>query len=135
MNGESAPENMTPFDTFRMVVAPTEYQPITRPSTGRVCLTCSANVDYPTPTLGTSQPKQEFSGNHVASVIPAAIGIEKTAEVVSAVASQPRVTADRFFSPIALVRVEEKPTGTGSPFPVVSLPRQPFARYVAEESL
>ena len=126
---------MTPFDISRMVVAPTEYQPVTRPSTGRVCLTCSANVDSPTPTLGISQPKQEFSGNHVASVIPAAIGIEKTAEAVSAIASQPRVTADRFLLPIALVRVEEKPTGTGSPFPVVSLPRQPFARDVAEGSL
>jgi len=135
VNGKSAPENMTPFDTFRMVVALTEYQLAARPSTGGVCLTCSANVDSPTPTLGTSQPKQEFSGNHVASVIPAAIGIEKTIEAMSAVALQPRVTADRFLLPIALVRVEEKPTGTGSPFPVVSLPRQPFSRYVAEESL
>ncbi len=62
-------------------------------------------------TLATSQPKQEFSDHPVGVVIPAAIGREAAPEGVSPIAMQSQVTADRFFSPNALIPADDQRLG------------------------
>ncbi len=62
-------------------------------------------------TSATSQPKKECSDNPAEAEIPAAIGNEAAPQSISPIAVQPRVTADRFLSPIALIPADDQRLG------------------------
>jgi hypothetical protein len=59
----------------------------------------------------TSQPKKEISDNLVGAVRSAAIGNEEDPQSVSPIAVPPRVAADRFLSPIALIPADDQRLG------------------------
>ena len=59
----------------------------------------------------TSQPKKEISDNLVGGVRSAAIGNEEVPQSVSPIAVPPRVAADRFLSPIALIPADDQQLG------------------------